>query len=58
MRIFSMNGVLSTLTISFRRTDILNIREATEVDFDKIWPIFQVIALAGDTYACPTDRRI
>ena len=31
------------------------IREATAADFEKIWPIFQAIASAGDTYAYPTD---
>lgn len=55
MRIFSMTGASSTLTISFRKTDMLVIREATEVDFDTIWPIFHAIARAGDTYAYPTD---
>ena len=34
---------------------MLEIREATEVDFDKIWPIFQAIASAGDTHAYPTN---
>lgn len=34
---------------------MLQIREASEVDFDKIWPIFQAIAAAGDTYAYPTN---
>lgn len=51
MRISSMTGALSTLTTRFRKTDMLEIREATETDFDRIWPIFQVIASAGDTYA-------
>lgn len=55
MRIFSMTGALSTLTTRFRRTDMLEIREATETDFDRIWPILQAIASAGDTYAYPTD---
>ena len=55
MHIFSMTGELSTLTTRFRRTDMLEIREASETDFDKIWPIFQTIASAGDTYAYPTD---
>ena len=31
------------------------IREASEVDFDRIWPIFHAIASAGDTYAYPRD---
>ncbi|MCG8014891.1 MAG: GNAT family N-acetyltransferase [Candidatus Thiodiazotropha sp. 'RUGA'] len=31
------------------------IREATEADFEAIWPIFKEIASAGDTYAYPTD---
>lgn len=34
---------------------MLAIREATETDFDRIWPIFQAIASPGDTYAYPTD---
>ena len=29
----------------------MNIREATEHDWDSIWPIFQSIVSAGDTYA-------
>ncbi len=29
----------------------MNIREATEADFDQIWPIFHAIASAGETYA-------
>jgi len=33
----------------------MNIREATEQDFDAIWPIFHAIVKAGDTYAYPTD---
>ncbi|ODB84259.1 GNAT family N-acetyltransferase [Candidatus Thiodiazotropha endoloripes] len=33
----------------------MQIREATEVDFDAIWPIFKEIASAGDTYAYPSD---
>ena len=33
----------------------MNIREATEIDFDEIWPIFQEIVSAGETYAYPTD---
>ncbi|MCG8087033.1 MAG: GNAT family N-acetyltransferase [Candidatus Thiodiazotropha taylori] len=31
------------------------IREATEADYESIWPIFKEIASAGDTYAYPTD---
>lgn len=31
------------------------IREATQSDFEKIWPIFHEIASAGDTYAYPRD---
>ena len=34
---------------------MLKIRQATESDFDTIWPLFQAIAEAGDTYAYPTD---
>ena len=33
----------------------MNIREATEKDFDEIWPIFHEIASAGQTYAYPED---
>ena len=29
----------------------MNIREATNTDFDLIWPIFQEVVTAGDTYA-------
>jgi hypothetical protein len=55
MRIFSMTGALSTSTIRFLRTEMLEIREASETDFDKISPIFQVVASAGDSYAYPAD---
>ena len=33
----------------------MRIREATEADFIKIWPIFRGIASAGETYAYPRD---
>ena len=33
------------------------IREATEQDMDGIWPIFQEIVAAGETYAYPRDTR-
>ncbi len=33
----------------------MNIRLATEKDFDSIWPIFHEIVKAGETYAYPTD---
>lgn len=33
----------------------MNIREATEKDFDQIWPIFHEIVSAGDTYAFPIE---
>jgi RimJ/RimL family protein N-acetyltransferase len=33
------------------------IRRATEVDFDAIWPIFQQIVSAGDSYAYPSDTN-
>jgi len=33
----------------------MNIREATSEDFEQIWPIFQEIAAAGETYADPRD---
>ncbi|HEY5759833.1 MAG TPA: GNAT family N-acetyltransferase [Steroidobacter sp.] len=28
----------------------MNIREATKTDFEQVWPIFQEIAMAGETY--------
>ena len=31
------------------------IREATEKDFEEIWPIFHEIANAGETYAYPRN---
>ena len=31
----------------------MEIREATEQDFDGIWPIFKEVASTGDTYAYP-----
>jgi len=33
----------------------MNIREATKDDWDLIWPIFQEIVVAGETYAYETD---
>ena len=33
----------------------MNIREATENDFDAIWPIFNEIVSAGETYAYPPE---
>jgi len=33
----------------------MNIRIATEDDFDRIWPIFHEIVSVGDTYAYPED---
>jgi GNAT superfamily N-acetyltransferase len=33
----------------------MNLKEATENDFDLIWPIFKEIARAGETYAYPRD---
>lgn len=33
----------------------MNIREATEKDFDAIWPIFSDIVSTGETYAYPED---
>lgn len=33
----------------------MNIREATENDWDSIWPIFHEIVLAGETYAYETS---
>ncbi|MCA9917188.1 MAG: GNAT family N-acetyltransferase [Anaerolineales bacterium] len=34
------------------------IREATEADFDGIWPIFHEIVAAGETYAYPRDTSL
>ena len=36
-------------------TSSMKIREATEKDFDAIWPIFQEIVSAGETYAYPRE---
>ena len=33
----------------------MKIREVTQEDFKQIWPIFQEIAAAGETYAYPRD---
>ena len=33
----------------------MNIREATDNDFDGIWPIFNEIVSAGETYAYPPE---
>lgn len=33
----------------------MNIREATEEDFDEIWPIFYEVVSIGDTYAYSRD---
>jgi L-amino acid N-acyltransferase YncA len=33
----------------------MHIREATIADFDQIWPIFQSIVAAGETYTYPRD---
>ena len=33
------------------------IRQATDADFDAIWPIFQQIVSAGDSYAYPPDTN-
>lgn len=33
----------------------MQIREATEADFEKIWPIFHEIVFAGETYAYPQN---
>lgn len=35
----------------------MNIREATEKDFDEIWPIFHEIVAAGETYAYAPDTN-
>ena len=33
------------------------IRQATNTDFDAIWPIFHQIVSAGDSYAYPPDTN-
>lgn len=33
----------------------MNIRAATAADFEQIWPIFQEVIAAGETYAFPPD---
>ena len=33
----------------------MKIREASEIDFERIWPIFHEIASAGETYAYPRN---
>lgn len=33
----------------------MNIREATKLDFESIWPIIEEVVRAGDTYAYPID---
>jgi ribosomal protein S18 acetylase RimI-like enzyme len=33
----------------------MQIREATPQDFDAIWPVFEEVARAGETYAYPRD---
>ncbi|MCB0117258.1 MAG: hypothetical protein KDD84_24330 [Caldilineaceae bacterium] len=35
----------------------MNIREAHLEDFDQIWPIYQEIVAAGETYAYPRDTN-
>lgn len=35
----------------------MRIREATESDFDAIWPIFNEIVSAGETYAYPIETN-
>ena len=34
---------------------MINIREASDTDFEEIWPIFHKIVSAGDTYAYPQN---
>lgn len=34
---------------------MIEIREASEQDWDDIWPIFESVVRAGDTYAYPRD---
>ena len=33
----------------------MNVREATEADFEEIWPIFREIVTAGETYTYPQN---
>ena len=33
----------------------MNIREASDKDFEQIWPIFEIIVAAGDTYGFDPD---
>ena len=35
----------------------MDIREATEIDFDRIWPLLHEIVSAGDTYAIDRNTR-
>lgn len=35
----------------------MNIREASQDDFDAIWPIFHEIVTVGDTYGFPTETN-
>ncbi len=35
--------------------EAIRIREASEADFEQIWPIFREVATAGDTYAYDRD---
>lgn len=37
---------------------MITIRDATETDFEKIWPVFHEIASAGETYAYPRDTSM
>ena len=36
---------------------MVGIREATEADFEQIWPIFREIVVAGETYPYPQGTR-
>ena len=38
-----------------KRIEIMNIREASEKDFNEIWPIFHEVVLLGETYAYARD---
>ena len=37
------------------KASMINIRKATESDFDQIWRIFQQVIKTGDTYSNPPD---
>ena len=42
----------------FEKGKTVQIREASEADFEGIWPIFREIVSAGETYAYPAEGYI